>query len=342
MRIKALVCIFVVCFVAMMFGVKADAIEMEANMPFILKTRVDTIKESSFTAMEAFCVDKETNIAYCIKLDKKDRTLSRLYKVDLKDNTVTVMTNKEDGSDVIEGLGHANDMDIVTVGQRKYLYIVTMNHFEKEGVTQTIMRLTINDRKDTWKMKPVWESEHGLSGIAYTGTLSNGNMQFLVKNGFDIYTLELNSRGTGIAKEPIMIESLALEGCRIEGQMFAHINERDFFLKQGLSYNNGKIYIPMWERGTSNNYIYVFDIDLAQMSCAYNEKESFSIKLTGMNNIEIEGIEMFDDGGFFFNCNAVEPIYVKKEKAWMNQQGDFVGYGKAVDFQSYVSYAFLK
>ncbi|MBO9521882.1 MAG: hypothetical protein J7518_10130 [Nocardioidaceae bacterium] len=61
---------------------------------------------------------------YSVKIKDNERAV--IYRVDKSSGARKLMTNRANGTTSVKGLWHANDMTLVTIGGRQYLYVVTM------------------------------------------------------------------------------------------------------------------------------------------------------------------------------------------------------------------------
>jgi hypothetical protein len=105
-------------------------------------TTIDTIgKRSKCATMQGMAVG--STWIYTAKIKGSDESRQVLQKTNRKTKETTNIKNSN-GSDYFTYLGHANDMDVVTINDKSNLYIVTM-----KSDSYALVRMRIDGSKAT-------------------------------------------------------------------------------------------------------------------------------------------------------------------------------------------------
>ncbi|KZX22146.1 hypothetical protein [Rathayibacter tanaceti] len=139
------------------------------------------------TASQGFAVT--TNYLYSIKTDT-NHTKSVIYRVDRVSGERVLMRNATSNSNVNTWLGHANDIQIASVGGQTYMFVVTMFD-SRSGAdsTKQLVKLKYNGTSYEWDhtytilsgSTPIGVS--GLSKISQSGN----TVDFFFSSGDQVY-----------------------------------------------------------------------------------------------------------------------------------------------------------
>ncbi|WP_377320163.1 hypothetical protein ACFJIY_14720 [Pimelobacter simplex] len=108
---------------------------------------------------------------YSVKVGKKNKT-AVIYRWDTKKKKRVLMTNRANGTTVIEGLGHANGMALVPIKGKQYLFVVTMTTKGKQ-VIKLLLNGASYQRVGAFKLRTgsgAYVQATGISLVAVTAS----------------------------------------------------------------------------------------------------------------------------------------------------------------------------
>lgn len=267
------------------------------------------------SSMQGMCIDRKENKLYYIKKDNKD-TKAVISCLDLSKEKVTKTElkyktkkgKKTSKTSTISGLVHANDMEFVRIGNTSYLYVVTIS--EK---SYQLVKLKVNGKTyETVASYKVYGTEKkdgkkvtkkiAVSGISLIGE-TDENLIFMMKKGSKIYKATVGKNLGN--KKSVNLSSgctLKLKESKIKGKKISNIGK---YLSQGLTYYEGKVFVPYTNENVS--VIFVFSIDGNQdlpKEVVGDSNLSFRITSKAFSMFEIESCAIAADGKLYFNCNT--------------------------------------
>ncbi len=254
---------------------------------------------SSCTVTQGMAVG--STYLYTAKI-KSDDSRAVLSKTNRKTGAVTNLKTKA-GQTSVTYLGHANDMDVTTINGKSNLYVATM----KKG-SNSIVRMEIDGSYMTKKAGYTLKYNGNNKSVSAVAVISKSStmVNLLFKSGKTFYTgsIGINAKsGTINIKKAFTID---LASVKINGKA----TDLSSFTHQGLGYEKGRIYVPLWAGGSKQNQsvIAVYDIKNSDGSVKTgtlksNANLSFRITSGAYSFFEIESCGISGDGMLYFNTN---------------------------------------
>lgn len=276
------------------------------------------VKDRDFCcSMQGMAVDPDW--IYTIKTDSGNNR-AFLCRTNRSSGSTTPLTDTDTGSIYLTRLGHANDMDVITIDGKPNLFIATMN-----TGNLSLVRLEVSGSyvrmKGSYIIRCHGEDFH-ISGIAITGSRGS-SIDFLFKRGCTIYTGSIDSKVTSGIIPIKKTSSLDLAHTMVGGK------ERDLseYIHQGLGYYEGRIFLPLTGpagmRDTS--IILVYNLEKGG-KLTFCRELSFQIKSREYPALfEIESCGFSPDGRFYFSTNR------RKTNSSINHDGIHYLKGYTVD-----------
>ncbi len=192
--------------------------------------------DGSYTTDEGFAVG--TTYTYSIKLDGSSGSRAEIYRTDMSDGTTTLMTYSINGNsqDYITGLGHANDIALMSNGGNYYMYVVTM---ATTGASLVKLQYVGTTYTEVGSYTITYGgAEKAMSGVKIIEKTAS-DADFLFKLGTSYYkgTLGLTAPSGTIAVTNIF--NLDVADAPVDG---ATVSGIDTWASQGIGYSDGLLY----------------------------------------------------------------------------------------------------
>lgn len=207
-----------------------------------------SIHNSSYSLTEGFAVG--STYGYSAKINAAE-TGAMIYRTTLDTGKTIPLVNGDNGKAFATYLGHANDMDVCSLGGKSHLFITTMRT-EKNN----LVKLKIDGDKyykvGQFNFK-VGESLKSVSGVAIING-EKGKITFLCAIGHTYYIGSINENAT---TGDIKLEkkfTINVADALVDGKKISNLAS---FTKQGIGYYNNKLYVPLWGGGVSKNNVSV-------------------------------------------------------------------------------------
>jgi hypothetical protein len=246
------------------------------------------------TATQGFAVT--TNYLYTIKTDSDDEK-SVIYRVNRETGDRVLMRNATSNSNVNTWLGHANDMQIASVGGQSYMFVVTMFSGDGANGAKQLVKLKYNGTSYEWDHTytilsgSTPKGVSGLSKISQSGNIVN----FFFSSGDQVYRGSLDVTAVGGTANDIALT-----------RAFTMNNRPSGWLPQGIHYDaaNKRFYRPVTSGNRSR--ILVYDAITPTTSGSKSSSAEVKIDITSAKypKFEIEGVGInAKSGKLYFNTN---------------------------------------
>jgi hypothetical protein len=253
----------------------------------------------SCTAAAGFAVTK--NYLFSIKKDTDDNK-AVIYRVNRDTGDRVLMTNATSDSKVNTWLGHANDMEIATVGGQSYMFVVTMfGSNDGSNSTKQLVKLKYDGNSYVWDHtytilnNSVPLDVSGLSKISQSGNIVN----FFFSKGDKVYHGSLDVTAVGGSANDINLE-----------KAFTMTGRPDGWSPQGVHYDaaNQRFYRPVTRANRSRVLVYdnvTPTISLPkEQPLSPNGAVDIDITSAGSEKFEIEGVGISPESNkLYFNTN---------------------------------------
>lgn len=291
MKKKLISIISVVMCLAMFFTLTCEAAH------YVSYTTIATIgKRSKCATMQGMAVG--STWIYTAKIKQSDESRQVLQKTNRKTKATTNIKNSN-GSDYFTYLGHANDMDVVTISNNPNLYIVTM----KTG-SYALVRMRIDGTKAT-KTGNFALSYNGrsvsMSGVTVLSK-SSTSTTFIFKDGTTFYKGTVSDTAKSGTINLTKYCDINLRSCVMNGNAYNFST----WTHQSVEYYNGKFYVPFYDNVNMNrSAIVVFDNpSKTGVTLTSNRNLSFMITSKEYQKFEIENAGICSgDGKMYINTN---------------------------------------
>ena len=261
---------------------------------------VSTISDrNSCSAMQGMAVG--STYLYTVKINGDD-SRAIVSKTSRKTGKITNLKTKA-GATYLTYLGHANDMDVATINGKSNLYVATM----KTG-SNSIVRLEVDGAYMTKKAGYTLKyngANKSISGIEVLSKTST-TVNLLCKAGKNFYTGSIGINATSGTINLKKAFTIDMKSVNINGKT----TDLSSFTHQGLGYNDGKVFVPVWAGGSKENQsvIAVYDImksDGTLKTGTLKSSDSLSFRITSgsYSFFEIESCGISGDGKLYFNTN---------------------------------------
>ncbi|MWV75656.1 hypothetical protein [Rathayibacter rathayi] len=247
------------------------------------------------TAAQGFAVT--TNYLYTIKTDS-EHGKSVIYRVDRSSGDRVLMHNATSDSNVNTWLGHANDMEIASIGGQKYMFVVTMfDSGSGADSTKQLVRLKYTGTSYEWDHTYTLLSGttpkkiSGLSKISQSGT----SIDFFFSSGDQVYRGSLDATAPGGSANDVPLTTA-----------FTMNNKPSGWDSQGIHYDaaHQRFYRPVTSGNRSR--ILLYDGITPATTGARSSSADVKIDITSANDakFEIEGVGVnAESGKLYFSTN---------------------------------------
>jgi len=207
---------------------------------FIRQTQLRNADNSMIT--QGFAVG--TTFSYSFEVNAND-TRHNLYRYNMSTGVLQRMTITPGRT--VGPLGHANDMALVGIGGRTYMFVVAYSTIAGTNLTAPAivkLRYDGNHYHEVARF-PTGDNFTGISRIGHVrvgNSATNNAVQFLVKRGARFFTVTIRydlANGTPV----IPVERFRLNE--------APHTQANGWIRQGIHYQNNMLYVPLWG-GISN------------------------------------------------------------------------------------------
>lgn len=235
---------------------------------------------------------------YSIKNRTSDNGRAIIYRVNKSTGAKTIMKNTASDVYYTSWLGHANDMTIVGIGGKTYMFVVTMN---KTGAQ--LVKLEYSGTK----YKKVGSYQLRLDGnvAAVSGinrvSVTSSKVTFMFKSGTTIYNGSLTPGANSGTINLTKAFSLKVEGALVNG---ATVPGLENWSNQGFFYDEAKnvLYYPLTDGNRSVVLVYRNVTPTSTGTLTSASDLSFRITSSKYVKFEIEGVGI-SGGKLYFNTN---------------------------------------
>ena len=277
-------------------GLLIKSINTSPNGYYSGYTTVKSLKNTSgCTSMQGLAVGSTYLYSVKIKTDNKSATIFKTHKDTGK---TTQLTNSATGGYTFSYLGHANDMDCVTLNDKTNLFIATMTEGSNSLVRLQVSGSTLT-KKGAYTLKYNDENISVTSVAILSKTSTHVNMLF--KKGKTFYTGSVKiSAGSGTINLTKAFK-IRVDNVQIKGKTY----DMSSWTHQGMGYHDGKLYVPLYnDSNTCQSVILVYNIENASGKLTANPDLSFRITSGTFSIFEIESCGICPkDGKLYFNTN---------------------------------------
>ena len=247
------------------------------------------------TATQGFAVT--SNFLYTIKTDSAHEK-SVIYRVNRETGDRVLMRNATSDSNVNTWLGHANDMQIASIGGQTYMFVVTMfDSGDGANGTKQLVKLKYDGTSYEWDHTYTilaGSTPQGVSGLSKIS--QSGNVvDFFFSSGDQVYRGSLDVTAVGGTANDIGLT-----------KAFSLNNRPSGWLTQGIHYDaaHQRFYRPVTSGDRSR--ILVYDAITPTTTGARSSSADVKIDITSANypKFEIEGVGInAESGKLYFNTN---------------------------------------
>lgn len=256
-----------------------------------------TANVGEHTGAQGFAVGADYN--YSIKNRTRDDGSAVIYRVPNATEVPQLMTNGANGSKSIAGLGHANDMTIVTIGGVNHFFVVTML---STGYQVKKLSYSGNTYKEvgrfTVKENGVTKAVSGINRVLVTST----KIDFFFKSGATVYKGSLPATANTGNIDLTKAFTLKTSGALVNGQPI----DLTGFSNQGFFYHESKqvLYYPLTKANVSVVLVYRNVNAASTGTIAPATDTSFRITSAKYSKFEMESLGINSkDGKLYFNTN---------------------------------------
>ncbi len=291
MKKKFIAVISAVMCLTMLFTITCDAAHYVSY-----KTIATIAKRSKCATMQGMAVG--STWIYTAKIKGSDESRQVLQKTNRKTNKTTNLKNSN-GKDYFTYLGHANDMDVVTINDKSNLYIATM----KTG-SYALVRMKISGSTATKTGN--FTLSYGGKSVSMSGVtvLSKGskNTTLLFKSGTTFYKGTVSDTAKSGTIKLTKYCTINIKSCVMNGKTYNFST----WTHQGFEYYDGKIYVPLYNSNQTNTSVIVVYNKPSKTgdTLKSNANLSFMIKSKDYAKFEIEDCGICPgDGKMYINTN---------------------------------------
>jgi uncharacterized protein YaiE (UPF0345 family) len=285
-RLTALVLVLVLLCTAMMVPLTASA------ATYTTYTEKAQLINSNFTSMQGFAL--ANGYAYSVKVDGSDAQ-AVLYSTNMTSGASTLMTNGDDNTTIISGLGHANDMAATVIDGVTYLFVVTLKN--TAGTVQLVKLKVVGNsyfKVGQFNIQDSGGTLWAMSGVEITGQTSS-SIDLLFKSGTQFRRASLSKSATSGTISVAATADFTIDLGSYSGST-----------SQGLGYwsANDTIYTPFTYGSPTESVVLVYhNVSTASGTISADGTLSFSLAETGY--IELESVNVAPDGKLWFNTNRL-------------------------------------
>ncbi len=256
----------------------------------------------SCTAAQGFAVT--SNYLYSIKTDSAHEK-SVIYRVDRETGDRVLMRNATSNSNVNTWLGHANDLQVVSVNGQKYMLVVTMfDGGDGANSEKQLVKLKYDGTSYEWDHTYTILSGSTPKGVSGLSKISqSGNViSLFFSSGDQVYTGNLDVTAVGGTANDIALT-----------KAFTMNNRPSGWNTQGIHYDaaNQRFYRPVTSvnssgESTNRSRVLIYDGITAATTGDRSSSADVKIDITSANyaKFEIEGVGVNTESGkLYFSTN---------------------------------------
>ena len=211
-------------------------------------TTVATLPNANGCAVsEGFAVG--SSYTYSVKING-DETKADIYRTNMSDGSIALMTNGDNGSSYVNYLGHANDVVLTSNAGNYYMYIVTLKAGSASLVKLKYVGTTYY-KVGTYTIQSQGTNV-AMSGVKIVSKTASA-INFLFKSGHTFYR---GSLGLTAASGTINLSSgftLDVADALVNG---SKVSGLDSYTGQGFGYYDNAIYVPLTQDNVSVVLVY--------------------------------------------------------------------------------------
>ncbi|MBE6924205.1 MAG: hypothetical protein E7466_03055, partial [Ruminococcaceae bacterium] len=261
-------------------------------------TQVDIIENyNGLTGMQGMAMD-DTYI-YSVKIATATEDNAFIARTNRATGATTYMTNGKTGTNYFTNLGHANDMEVVTVNGVKNLLVAT-----GFSGSESIVRFTLNGTTLTQagNYTVVYADNGNQTGASSAQVMRvNGTvLELMIKKNKYLYTATLDTAKTSGEVPITHVFTMDVANMWLDGKVV----DTTEWLHQGFEYRDNKIFVPISRYpDMAASAIVVCNVNGAYGTIQNDPNLSFYIE-TNYEVFEIESCEICPtDGRLYFNTN---------------------------------------
>jgi hypothetical protein len=260
-------------------------------------TTIDTIgKRSKCATMQGMAVG--STWIYTAKIKGSDESRQVLQKTNRKTKETTNIKNSN-GSDYFTYLGHANDMDVVTINDKSNLYIVTM---KSDSYALVRMRIDGSKATKTGNFALTYNGKKVLmSGITVLSK-SATSTTFIFKDGAVFYKGTVSDTAKSGTIKLTKYCDVNFKKCVMKGKTYNFST----WTNQSVEYYKGKFYVPLYDNVNKNRSVIVVYKAPTKTGTTITSDSSLSFMITSKKykKFEIEDAGICSgDGKMYINTN---------------------------------------
>lgn len=299
--IKKTVSMMLVCAILMSFVLVGGAEPVEAATKCYSKiTLIDVIENyNSITGMQGMAMD-DTYI-YSVKINSSTEDNAFITRTHRTTGATSYLTNASTGTIYFSNLGHANDLEIVTVNGVQNLLVATGN-----SGSEALLRFTLSGTKLTQagNYNVVYADNGNQTGAssAQVMRVDGTKLDLMIKKNKYLYTATLDTAKTSGTIEINDAFTLDVANVWINGKTI----DMTEWLHQGFEYHDNKIFVPITGYpDMSASSIVVYDTLGAYGTIQNDPNLSFYVSSSTYEKFEFESCEICPaDGRLYFNTNG--------------------------------------
>ena len=251
---------------------------------------------------------------YSIKNRTSDNGRAVIYRVNKSTGAKTIMKNTASDVYYTSWLGHANDMTIVGIGGKTYMFVVTM---KKTGAQLVKLEYSGTKYKKVGAYQLRLDGNVAAASGINRASVTSSKVSFLFKSGKTVYNGSLSPTAKDGAVKLTKAFSLNVKDAKVNG---ATVPGLDSWSNQGFFYDETKkvLYYPLTDANKSVVLVYRNVTPSSTGTLTAASDLSFRITSSKYVKFEIEGVGI-SGGKLYFNTNratssaAADGVHVFKD-----------------------------
>lgn len=273
-------------------------VEAQAAGYYTGYTHVATISNySGCTGMQGMAID-DTYI-YSVKIASSTQDNAIITRTHKDTGSTVYLVNGATGDYFFTELYHANDMEMVTIGGVKNLFVATSLAGSTSLVRYTLSGTTLTR---VGSYDTIYNGSSTAISSAQVMSVCDDEIRFMIKKGKYLYHATLDPNLT--SGEITMTHAFTLDVANVTFNGVVH--DLSEYLHQGFDYHDGRIFVPITGYpDMSISTIAVFDTLGVSGTIRNDPTLSFYIQSTDYSvKFEMESCEISpSDGRLYFNTN---------------------------------------
>ncbi len=259
---------------------------------------IATIKNrSTCSTMQGMAVG--STYLYTVKINNKTENKAFISKTNRKTGETVALVDTKTNSIYLNYLGHANDMEVVSIDGKSNLYVATMRTGSSSFVRLKVNGSSINKMGSYTLMLD--GKEVSASGVALMSK-TDTKLTFLFKRGVNFYTGTVKKSATSGTIQLKKAFSIDMTNVVINGKSHDLSN----YIFQGFEYHKGTIFVPVTGPEGKKNVSIIAVYQVENASGTVTSDPNLSIRITSKKYadlFEIESCGISSDGKLYFNTN---------------------------------------